>query len=111
MALEVEGVVDGSVHAQKALSGSGRFKALQLVLASSHHLVRVLRPIVRIGCAAHEGSARRCGDQRRIDLRLVAAARDVRSIRRGQGGADFDTERGALEFEPYGIRVNTVSPG
>jgi len=23
----------------------------------------------------------------------------------------FDTERWALEFVPYGIRVNTVSPG
>src|SRR6516162_10271143 len=46
MALEVEGVVDGSVHAQKALSGSGRFEALQLALASSHHLMRVLRPMV-----------------------------------------------------------------
>src|SRR6516162_2413330 len=46
MALEVEGVVDGSVHAQKALGGFGRFEALQLALASSHHLMRGLRPIV-----------------------------------------------------------------
>src|SRR6516225_10461225 len=46
MALEVESVVDGSVHAQKALRRSGRFEALQLALASSHHLMRVLRPIV-----------------------------------------------------------------
>jgi hypothetical protein len=60
---------------------------------------------------AHERSDWRCGHQRRIDLRLVAAARDVRAIRRGQGGANFDAERWALEFVPYGIRVNTVSPG
>src|ERR1700730_12084767 len=43
--------------------------------------------------------------------RLVAAACDVWAVRGGKGGADFETERWALEFVPHGIRVNTVSPG
>jgi hypothetical protein len=46
MALKVEGVVDGGMHAEEALGGSGRFEPLQLALASSHHLMRVLRPII-----------------------------------------------------------------
>src|SRR5258708_4279267 len=43
MALEVESVLDGGVHAEEALRGSSRLEALQLALASSHRLVRVLR--------------------------------------------------------------------
>src|SRR5439155_18760322 len=39
--------------------------------------------------ALHEGALGSCGDQRRIDFRLVAAARDVGPIRRGQGGVDL----------------------
>jgi hypothetical protein len=46
MALQVEGVVDGGVHAEEALGGASRFEALQLALASSHCLMRILRPIV-----------------------------------------------------------------
>jgi hypothetical protein len=38
--------VDGSVHAQKALSGSGRFEALHFALAPSNNLMRIFRPIV-----------------------------------------------------------------
>jgi hypothetical protein len=41
MALKVEGVVDGDVHAQEALDGSNRFEPLHLVLSSSHDLMRV----------------------------------------------------------------------
>ena len=41
MALKVEGVVDGSVHAEKTLGGSSRFEPLHFVLSSSHHLMRV----------------------------------------------------------------------
>ena len=47
MALEVEGVVNGGVHAEKALGGSSGLEPLQLALAASHHLMRVLRAIVR----------------------------------------------------------------
>src|SRR5215472_18217021 len=46
VALKVEGVVNGGVHAEKALGGSSRLEALQLALASSHCLMRVFRPIV-----------------------------------------------------------------
>jgi len=46
VALQVEGVVNRSVHAEKALGRSRRLEALQLALASSHCLMRVFRPIV-----------------------------------------------------------------
>ena len=46
MALEVEGIVDGGMNAQKALRRCGRFEALHLSLASAHHLMRILCPIV-----------------------------------------------------------------
>ena len=46
MALEVEGVVDGGVHAEKALCGARRLEPLHFALASLHRLMRVLRPIV-----------------------------------------------------------------
>ena len=38
---------------------------------------------------AHERPAGRRDDKCSVDLGLVTAARDVRAIRRGQGGADF----------------------
>src|SRR5215831_2694162 len=44
MALEVEGVVDDSVHAEKTLGGASRLEPLHLV-SSSHRLMRVFRPI------------------------------------------------------------------
>ena len=46
MALKVEGVVNRTVHAEKALGGSSRLEPLQLALASSDRLMRILRPIV-----------------------------------------------------------------
>jgi hypothetical protein len=36
MALEVEGVVNGGVHAEKPLGGASRLEALHFVLSSSH---------------------------------------------------------------------------
>ena len=39
MALEVEGVVDGGVDAEKALCGTGRLKALHFAFAPPHDLV------------------------------------------------------------------------
>jgi hypothetical protein len=46
MALKVEGIVDGGMHAKEALGGSSRLEALHLALSSSHHLMRVFGPIV-----------------------------------------------------------------
>jgi len=46
MALKVEGIVDGGMHAEEALGRSSRLEALHFALASSHRLMRVLRPIV-----------------------------------------------------------------
>src|SRR5271166_3023670 len=44
MALKVEGVVNGGMHAEEALSGSSRFEPLHLALSSPYRLMRVLRP-------------------------------------------------------------------
>ena len=46
MALEIEGVMDGGVHAQKTLRRSRSFEALHLAPAPAHHLMRILGPIV-----------------------------------------------------------------
>jgi hypothetical protein len=46
VALQVEAVVNRSVHAEEALGRSKRLEALQLALASSHCLMRVFCPIV-----------------------------------------------------------------
>ena len=46
MALKVEGVVDGGMHAEEALSRSGRFEALHLALSSPHRLMRILGAII-----------------------------------------------------------------
>ena len=46
MALKVEGVVDGGMHAEKALGRSSRLEELHLALSSSHGLMRILRPII-----------------------------------------------------------------
>ena len=46
MALEVEGIVDRGMHAQKTLRRRRGFEALHLALASAHHLMRILRSIV-----------------------------------------------------------------
>src|SRR3984893_215798 len=46
VALKVEGVVNGGVHAEEALGGSSRLEALLLALSSSHGLMRILCPII-----------------------------------------------------------------
>ena len=46
MALEVEGIVDGGMHAQKTLGGASRLEPLHFALAPSHRLMRIFRPIV-----------------------------------------------------------------
>ena len=46
MALKVEDVVDGSVHAEKTLGGASRFEPLHFALSSSHHLMRIFGSIV-----------------------------------------------------------------
>ena len=46
MALQVEGVVNGGMGGEKALSGSWRLEPLKFSLSSPDWLVRILRPIV-----------------------------------------------------------------
>src|SRR3954467_14523540 len=47
MALQVEGVVDGGVEAEKPLSRAGRLEPLHLALSSSYSLLRVLGAVVQ----------------------------------------------------------------
>jgi hypothetical protein len=46
MALKVEGVVYGGVHAEEPLGGASRFEALHSALSSPHDLMGVFRAIV-----------------------------------------------------------------
>lgn len=46
MALEIEGIVDDGMHAEKTLGGSNRFEPPHLALSLSHHLMRIFCPIV-----------------------------------------------------------------
>ena len=46
MALMVERIVDGGVHAEEALRGCCRLEPLHLALLPSHDLVGVLGPII-----------------------------------------------------------------
>ena len=48
MALKDERVVDGGVHAEKALGECSRFEPLHLALSASHDLMRVLGPIIHL---------------------------------------------------------------
>ena len=54
MALQVEGVVDGGMDAEKSLCGAGRFEPLHFPLPPSHNLVSSRRDC---SCAAlaHDG--------------------------------------------------------
>jgi hypothetical protein len=47
MSLKVEGVMDGSMHFEKALGRSSRLEPLHFPLSSSHDLVGILGAIVR----------------------------------------------------------------
>jgi hypothetical protein len=44
--LKVEGVVNRTAHAEEALSRARRLEPLQLALASSHYLMRIVRPVI-----------------------------------------------------------------
>ena len=66
VALKVEGIVNRTVHADEALGGSSRLEPLQLALASSDCLMRILRPIVFPKPSAHaDRSVEDAGTRRR----------------------------------------------
>ena len=46
VALEVEGIVDGGMHVEKALGGPSRLEPLHFALASSHCLMRIFGAII-----------------------------------------------------------------
>ena len=46
MALEVEGVVDGGVYAEKTLGGANRLEPLHFALSPPHRLMRVFGAII-----------------------------------------------------------------
>jgi hypothetical protein len=47
VALEVENVMNGSMHVEKALGRTSRFEPLHFTLSASHGLMGVLGAIVR----------------------------------------------------------------
>jgi hypothetical protein len=51
VALQIEGIVDGGVHAEEALGGSSRLEALLLALSLSHGLTLQLGLLRICGCA------------------------------------------------------------
>jgi hypothetical protein len=55
MALKVEGVVDGGVHAEKPLGGASRFEPLHFVLSLSYRLMRVFSSMGFCLAPAHAG--------------------------------------------------------
>jgi hypothetical protein len=60
MALKVEGVVDGGVHAEKTLGGVSRLEPLHFALSSSHRLMRIsARLFCRSPCSCGQVSRRR----------------------------------------------------
>ena len=46
MALKIEGIVNGGMHAQEPLRGARRLESLHFALSPSHRLMRVLGSIV-----------------------------------------------------------------
>src|SRR6266446_4621172 len=46
VALEVEGIVDGGMHVEKALGGPSRLEPLHFALASLHCLMRIFSAII-----------------------------------------------------------------
>jgi hypothetical protein len=46
MALKVEGIVNGGVHAEIPLGGAGRLEPLHFALSSSHRLMRIFGSVV-----------------------------------------------------------------
>jgi hypothetical protein len=60
MALKVEGVVDGGVHAEKPLGGASRLESLHFVLSPSYRLIQVsARLFFRSPCSCGQVSRRR----------------------------------------------------
>ena len=72
MALQVEGIVDGGVHAQEPLCRCGRFEALHLALAPSHYLMRILGPIVLPQALLMVAGKLKMPDGRAVGAQLVS---------------------------------------
>ena len=77
MALEVERVVDGGVHAEKALGRSGRLEALHLALSSSDRLVRILGPVVLAQALLMPGRKTQISPRGAIGPQLVGHVREL----------------------------------
>jgi hypothetical protein len=71
VALKVEGVVNRTVHAEKALGGSSRPEPLQLALASSDCLMRILRPIILSKPLLMPAGQSQTSEHRRVGAQFV----------------------------------------
>ena len=81
MALKVEGVMDGGVHAEKPLGRSSRLEPLHFVLSSSHHLVRIFGSIV-LGAEIRTGDRATATPVPPAAEQSLASRRDGRADRR-----------------------------
>ena len=89
MALKVEGVANGGMHAEKALGGASRLEALHFALSSSNYLMRIFPLIGRsqpLLMRAGQSQTPECGG---VEAQLVAGAAVARSI----AGPNFNTQR------------------
>ena len=48
MALKIEGIVNGGMHAQEPLRGARRLESLHFALSPSHRLMRVSARLLRL---------------------------------------------------------------
>jgi hypothetical protein len=83
MALKVEGVMDGGVHAKKPLGRSSRLEPLHFVLSSSHQLVRIFGAIV-----LPQSLLMRAGQSQTIPYQRLRQFREASSVTLGQPGLD-----------------------
>src|SRR5580704_3444896 len=72
MALKIEGVVDRSMHAEGALSGSSRFEPLHLPFSSPHRLMRILGAIVLPEPLLMEAGQLQLPERRAVGAQLVS---------------------------------------
>src|SRR4051794_5890418 len=95
MTLQVEGVVDGGMQAEKSLRGSGRLEPLHFALSSSYDLMRVFSAVVH------------------APPLLVPAGQAKSPERSGRGGqllGDRQLRREALLREPLAHQPLGCSP-
>jgi hypothetical protein len=79
VALQIEGIVDGGVHAEETLGRSSGLEALLLALSSSHGLMRILCPIILPEPLLMRTGQSETPERRGVGAQLVGPAISARS--------------------------------